>query len=167
MLDNWAISSNSNNNRIHRVSNNSTNKLLINRSIHSNKSRFSPLWLKEEKVHEIDDFKCMHRANKSQQLQPKVDKRNLVHFLISSRNLQVSSIILSKCHFRIILSSISLSIQIKMDILISLLVKKLSNINKEIKFQNNLKRHKDNILKISVSNKFETNFSNPRFLKLI
>ena len=149
MLDNWAISSNSNNNLILRFSNNSTNRLLINRLIHFNKSRFSQLWQKEEKVQETDDFKYMHQANRSQ-LQLKEHKRNLVHFSIS-KNHQVSSITLNKCHFRIILSSISLSILTKISIQISQWVKKWSNINKGIKFQNNLKRHKANILKIFVS----------------
>jgi len=118
MLISWSMqgswvsnnsSSSSSSNRIRKANSSSTNKQLINRSTPYNRSRSNRQWPKDERARGIGVSRSMLLISRHR-TQAKI--RNLV---LSStfRIHQVSSIILNRCHFRIILNLINLSILTK------------------------------------------------------
>lgn len=107
MRGNW-VSSNSSK-LIRKANSSSTNRQSINRSTPYNRNRSNRQWPKDERARGIGVSRSMLLLNKHRILN-KI--RNLALFS-TFRTHQVSSIILNRCHFRIILNLINLSILTK------------------------------------------------------
>ena len=106
MRGNWVSNSSK---RIRKANSSSTNKQSINRSTPYNRNRSNRQWPKDERARGIGVSRSMLLNNKHRSL---FKIRNLVLFS-TFRIHQVSSIILNRCHFRIILNLINLSILTK------------------------------------------------------